>query len=101
MAFSSAGTRPYPPQCRIPPLRRRSVRRSAICASVGLMDDTRLADAAAMSDENGDICTECGSDSIVASGVLEQGTWIQRLTCWTCKECRSVVLMPQNEVRAS
>ena len=42
------------------------------------------------------ICTECGSDSLVASGVLEHGTWIQRLTCWTCKDCRSIVIMPDD-----
>ena len=46
------------------------------------------------------ICTECGSDSLVASGVLEHGTWIQRLTCWTCKECRSIVIIPDDHSRA-
>lgn len=45
----------------------------------------------------GSVCTECGSDSLVASGVLEHGTWIQKLTCWTCNECRSIVIVPDEQ----
>jgi hypothetical protein len=32
---------------------------------------------------------------MVASGVFEHGTWIHRLTCWTCRECRSIVAVPE------
>jgi hypothetical protein len=41
------------------------------------------------------VCTECGSESLVASGVFEHGTWIHRLTCWTCRDCRSIVAIPE------
>jgi transcription elongation factor Elf1 len=43
-------------------------------------------------------CPECGSESLVASGVFEHGTWIHRLTCWTCRECRSIVAIPEGPV---
>jgi hypothetical protein len=44
------------------------------------------------------VCTECGSESLVASGVFEHGTWIHRLTCWTCQDCRSIVAIPEGRV---
>jgi len=47
------------------------------------------------------VCSECGSDSLVASGVFEHGTWIQRLTCWTCRDCRAIVAVPESEIRPS
>jgi hypothetical protein len=45
-------------------------------------------------------CPECGSKALVASGVFEHGTWILRLTCWTCRDCRSVIAVPEAAVRA-
>ena len=42
------------------------------------------------------VCTECGSDSLVSSGVFEHGTWIQRLTCWTCRDCQTVIAVPES-----
>ncbi len=59
------------------------------------MADARSADDVAMSERN--VCPECGSGSLVASGVLEHGTWIHRLTCWTCRDCRSVLAIPEAE----
>ncbi len=59
------------------------------------MVDARPADNAGMSEHS--LCPECGSDSLVASGVFEHGTWIHRLTCWTCRDCRSVVAIPEAE----
>jgi len=44
------------------------------------------------------VCTECGSDSLVSSGVFEHGTWIQRLTCWTCRDCQTVIAVPESGV---
>ncbi len=49
----------------------------------------------AVGEEN--VCGECGSGSLVASGVFEHGTWIHRLTCWTCLDCRSVLAIPESE----
>jgi hypothetical protein len=43
-------------------------------------------------------CPECGSKALVASGVFEHGTWILRLTCWTCRDCRSIVAIPESEI---
>jgi ribosomal protein S27AE len=45
-------------------------------------------------------CPDCGSTSLMASGAFEHGTWILRLTCWTCRECRAVVAIPEARVRA-
>jgi hypothetical protein len=45
------------------------------------------------------VCSECGSTSLVASGVFEHGTWIQRLTCWTCRDCQAVVAVPESDIR--
>jgi hypothetical protein len=53
-----------------------------------------------MSDDN-NVCGECGSGSLVASGVFEHGTWIHRLTCWTCLDCRSVLAIPESEATVS
>lgn len=60
------------------------------------MVDTRMADGVAMSEHN--VCTECGSGSLVVSGVLEQGTWVHRMTCWTCRDCRAIVVIPDERV---
>jgi ribosomal protein S27AE len=57
------------------------------------------ADDPAMSEQKA--CPECGSESLVASGVFEHGTWILRLTCWTCKDCRSIVAIPEEPVRVA
>jgi len=43
------------------------------------------------------VCPECGSGSLVASGVYEHGTWIHRLTCWTCRDCLTVVGVAEDE----
>jgi hypothetical protein len=43
-------------------------------------------------------CTGCGSVDLVASGVFEHGTWTHRLTCWTCRDCQSVVAVREEEV---
>ena len=40
------------------------------------------------------VCLECGSASLVSSGVFEHGTWTHRLTCWTCRDCRTVFTVP-------
>jgi hypothetical protein len=61
------------------------------------MDDGWLADAGGMNEYSA--CPECGSRALVASGVFEHGTWILRLTCWTCRDCRSVVAVPEAAVR--
>ena len=45
-----------------------------------------------------DMCIECGSESLVATGVFEHGTWIHRLTCWTCNDCGAVVAVPEAEI---
>lgn len=45
-----------------------------------------------------DACEACGSEDLVASGVFEHGTWIHRLTCWTCRSCRAVVAIPEAEL---
>jgi len=42
-----------------------------------------------------EVCPACGSGSLVASGVFEHGTWIHRLTCWTCSDCRTIVAIPE------
>jgi hypothetical protein len=42
-----------------------------------------------------EVCPACGSESLVASGVFEHGTWIHRLTCWTCSDCRTIVAIPE------
>jgi hypothetical protein len=30
--------------------------------------------------------------------VFEHGTWIYRLTCWTCRDCRTVVGVAASDV---
>jgi len=64
-------------------------------ACVGLIGDTRLADAGRVSEQV--VCLECGSASLVSSGVFEHGTWTHRLTCWTCRDCRTVFTVPAAE----
>ena len=64
----------------------------------GSTDDGRPADAPGMNEDSA--CPECGSKALVASGVFEHGTWILRLTCWTCRDCRSVIAVPEAAVRA-
>jgi hypothetical protein len=49
----------------------------------------------AMSEEV--VCSECGSASLISSGVFEHGTWVQRLTCWTCRDCRTIFAVPEAE----
>jgi hypothetical protein len=44
------------------------------------------------------MCTDCGSVDLAASGVFEHGTWTYRLTCWTCRDCQSVVGVREEEV---
>ncbi len=55
------------------------------------------ADDPGMSEHN--VCPECGSESLVASGVLEHGTWVRKLTCWTCRDCRAIIAIPEEQVR--
>jgi len=43
------------------------------------------------------VCSECGSASLISSGVFEHGTWIHRLTCWTCRDCRTVFAVAEAE----
>jgi hypothetical protein len=43
-------------------------------------------------------CAECGSADLIASGVFEHGTWIHRLTCWTCQDCQAVVAVPEAQI---
>jgi len=64
-------------------------------ASVGLIGDAHLADAGRVSEQV--VCLECGSASLVSSGVFEHGTWTHRLTCWTCRDCRTVFTVPAAE----
>jgi len=45
-------------------------------------------------------CPACGSGSLVASGVYEHGTWTYRFTCWTCRDCRTIVAAPVEEATA-
>ena len=45
------------------------------------------------------VCPECGSGSLVAAGVYEHGTWLYRLTCWSCPDCQSVVAAPEGKAR--
>jgi hypothetical protein len=61
-------------------------------ACVGLIGDAHLADAGRVSEQV--VCFECGSASLVSSGVFEHGTWTHRLTCWTCRDCRTVFTVP-------
>src|SRR3954454_25131150 len=49
--------------------------------SVGLIGDAHVADARRVSEQI--VCSECGSASLISSGVFEHGTWIHRLTCWS------------------
>jgi hypothetical protein len=46
------------------------------------------------------LCPECGSDSFVESGVFEHGTWIRKLTCWTCNDCRAIVAIPEEQLQS-
>jgi ribosomal protein L37AE/L43A len=46
-------------------------------------------------------CPDCGSNALVASGAFGHGTWILRLTCWTCRDCRNVVAIPEEQVKAA
>jgi hypothetical protein len=62
-----------------------------------LIGDARLADAAGVTEQI--MCIECGSTSLVASGVFEHGTWIHRLTCWTCRDCQTIFAVPEADVR--
>jgi len=64
-------------------------------ASVGLIGDARPADAVRVSEQI--VCSECGSTSLISSGVFEHGTWIHRLTCWTCRDCRTIFAVPEAE----
>ena len=64
-------------------------------ACVGLIGDAHLADAGRVSEQV--VCLECGSASLVSSGVFEHGTWTHRLTCWTCRDCRTVFTVPAAE----
>jgi hypothetical protein len=36
-----------------------------------------------------------------ASGVFEHGTWIHRLTCWTCRDCQAIVAVRETDILAS
>ena len=63
--------------------------------SVGLIGDARPADAVRVSEQI--VCSECGSTSLISSGVFEHGTWIHRLTCWTCRDCRTIFAVPEAE----
>jgi transposase-like protein len=45
-------------------------------------------------------CPDCGSESLVASGVYEHGTWIYRLSCWTCRDCQTIVAFPEGDATA-
>jgi hypothetical protein len=58
----------------------------------GLVGDGQPPDAGRVSEQM--ICPECGSGALVASGVYEHGTWIYRLTCWTCRDCQTIVAVP-------
>jgi hypothetical protein len=53
------------------------------------MSDVELADVWLMNEQIR--CPECGSEDLVASGVYEHGTWVHRLTCWTCRDCEAIV----------
>ncbi len=64
-------------------------------ASVGLIGDARPADAVRVNEQI--VCSECGSTSLISSGVFEHGTWILRLTCWTCRDCRTIFAVPEAE----
>jgi len=64
-------------------------------ASVGLIGDPRPTDAGRVSEQI--VCSECGSASVISSGVFEHGTWIHRLTCWTCRDCRTIFAVPGAE----
>jgi hypothetical protein len=46
-------------------------------------------------------CPDCGSNALVASGAFGHGTWILRLTCWTCRDCRNVVAIPEEQVKVA
>jgi hypothetical protein len=63
--------------------------------SVGLIGDPRSTDAGRVSEQI--VCSECGSASVISSGVFEHGTWIHRLTCWTCRDCRTIFAVPGAE----
>src|SRR3954466_8947455 len=63
--------------------------------SVGLIGDAHVADARRVSEQI--VCSECGSGSLTSSGVFEHGTWIHRLTCWTCRDCRTIFTVPGSE----
>jgi hypothetical protein len=80
-------------------VRRGSVRRWSNSVWVRSMDDAWLADAVGMNEHSA--CPECGSQALVASGVFEHGTWILRLTCWTCRDCRSIVAIPESQIPAT
>ena len=57
------------------------------------------ADNRRMSEHN--VCGDCGSEDLVAVGVFEHATWIYRLTCWTCRDCRSVLAAAEDDVGSS
>jgi hypothetical protein len=61
--------------------------------------DDRQADAGRVSEEI--VCSECGSNQLVASGVFEHGTWIHRLTCWTCLDCQTIVAVAEPDALAT
>jgi hypothetical protein len=50
-----------------------------------------------MSEHN--VCGDCGSEDLVAVGVFEHAKWIYRLTCWTCRDCRTVVAAAEEDTR--
>jgi hypothetical protein len=58
-----------------------------------LIGDARLADVAGVDEQI--VCSECGSASLISTGVFEHGTWIERLTCWTCRDCRTIFTVPE------
>ncbi len=43
-------------------------------------------------------CQACGSQSMIEFAVFEHGTWVRKLTCWTCTDCRTVVAVPDDLV---
>ena len=62
------------------------------------MDDPRRTDDPGMNEHSA--CPECGSESLIAAGAFDHGTWTLRLTCWTCRDCRSIVAIPESQIRS-
>ena len=38
---------------------------------------------------------------MVASGVFEHWAWIDRLTCWTCRDCQAIVAIRETDILAN